>query len=251
MPRLGVILKIVFAAGGALVDHLWPPLCPNCDTEIDAPGLCPGCWDRVTFIGAPQCDVCGVPLPFGEPGHAVCADCTRARPPFERARAAFVYDADSRPMILAFKHVDRTDLAPVLTTLLRRPASPLLNDADFVVPVPLHWRRMLSRRYNQSALLAMRLAKGGQGRYLGDLLVRAKPTASQGGKSRSGRVRNVQGAFRVPERYRSRLRDKRVLLVDDVYTTGATVQACARALLRAGAGAVDVVTLARVVQAGP
>lgn len=245
MPRLGVMLKTALEKA---VDHVWPPLCANCDAEIDAPGLCPDCWERVSFIGAPQCDMCGVPLPFGEAGHAVCADCTRRRPPFVRARAAFVYDADSRPMILAFKHADRTDLAPVLTTLLRRPAAALLADVDLIAPVPLHWRRLLSRRYNQSALLARRLAKGSRAYCVGDLLVRTKATTSQGGKSRSGRARNVQGAFKVPPRHRAKLRDKRVLLVDDVYTTGATVEACARALLRGGAAAVDVVTLARVVQ---
>lgn len=247
MPRLAGFLK---AAGARVLDHVWPALCANCDEPVEAPGLCPACWERIAFVGAPQCDVCGVPLPFGEAGHAVCADCTRRRPPYARARAAFVYDEDSRPMILAFKHADRTDLAPVLATLMRRPASTLLADADFVAPVPLHWRRLLSRRYNQAALLAKRLASGSEARYVGDLLTRPKPTGSQGGKSRSGRARNVQHAFRVPARHQAALRDRRVLLVDDVFTTGATAEACTRALLRGGAAAVDVVTLARVVQTG-
>lgn len=245
MPRPDGILKTVVQTVGRLADHVWPPMCANCDGIIDAPGLCPDCWDGISFIGAPQCDACGVPLPYGDAGHAICAACARRPPPFARARAAFVYDADSRPMILAFKHADRTDLAPVMTTLMRRPAGPLLADADLIAPVPLHWRRLFSRRYNQAAILARGLGADG---YVGDLLVRTKFTPSQGGKSRAGRARNVANVFRVPDRHRPRLRDKRVLLVDDVYTTGATVSAATRALLRAGAASVDVLTLARVVQ---
>lgn len=243
MTRLEAILK-------AARDAVWPPLCANCDTRVEAPGLCPDCWDRISFIGAPQCGACGVPLPFGPAPDALCADCARDRPPFERARSAFIYDTESRPMLLAFKHADRTDLAPVLASLLIRPAAPLLADADLVTPVPLHWRRLLARRYNQSAILAKRIAAGTGAVYVPDLLIRAKPTPSQGGKSRAARFRNVRGVFRVPERQRRRLRDKRVLLVDDVFTTGATVSAAARALLRGGAAGVDVVTLARAVQTG-
>ncbi len=243
MTRLSLILK-------AATDAIWPPMCANCETRVEAPGLCPDCWERISFIGAPQCGACGVPVPFGPSPDSLCAACARDRPPFDRARAAFVYDAESRPMLLAFKHADRTDLAPMLAGLLARPAAPLLADADLVMPVPLHWRRLYSRRYNQSAILARHIAAGTKAAFVPDLLVRTKPTPSQGGKSRAGRFRNVQGAFRVPDRQRRRLRDKRVLLVDDVYTTGATVSAAARALLRGGAAVVDVVTLARVVQTG-
>ena len=243
MTRLSTILK-------AATDAVWPPMCANCEVAVDAPGLCADCWERILFIGAPQCGACGVPVPFGQASDTLCADCARGRPPFERARAAFVYDAESRSMLLAFKHADRTDLAPVLTSLPARPAAPLLADADLVTPVPLHWRRLFARRYNQSAILARRIAARAEAVFVPDLLIRTKPTSSQGGKSRAGRFRNVQGAFRVPDGHRRRLRDKRVLLVDDVYTTGATVSAATRALLRGGAAAVDVVTLARVVQTG-
>ena len=169
------------------------------------------------------------------------------RPLLGRARAAFIYDDASRPIILAFKHADRTDLAPVLATWLRRPAAALLADADIIAPVPLHWTRLLSRRFNQAALLSNRLARLSGTKPVPDLLVRRKRTGTQGGKSRRARQRNVQGAFKVPARHRAQLRDKRVLLVDDVMTTGATLDATARALLRGGASAVDVVTLARVV----
>lgn len=213
-------------------------------------GLCPECWDEMSFLGPPQCDTCGVPFPFDPGAGALCAECTRARPPYARARAAFVYDDASRGMILAFKHADRTDLAPVLAAWLARPGATLLGDADIIAPVPLHWSRLLSRRYNQSALLSNYLAGAAGVRSVPDLLVRKRRTGTQGGKSRAARRRNVQGAFKVTARHVRLLRDKRVLLVDDVMTTGATLEACSRALLRAGASAVDVITIARVVTSG-
>lgn len=248
MTRLTPILK---SAMLGMIDHLWPPVCAACDVPVQgAGGLCPDCWDAVTFLGAPQCYACGVPFPFDAGERALCAECMRARPPYDRARAAFVYDDASRGMILAFKHADRTDLAPALVTWLKRPAAALLPDADIICPVPLHWSRLLSRRYNQSALLSNALAADGHARSVPDLLIRKRRTGTQGGKSRAARRRNVQGVFRVRPRHVPMLRDKRVLLVDDVMTTGATVEACARALLRAGAGGVDVITIARAVTSG-
>jgi predicted amidophosphoribosyltransferase len=158
MTRLQGMLKSTI---GGVRDHLWPPLCAACDVPVQGGGgLCADCWDAVTFLGAPQCHACGVPFPFDPGAGALCAACTRARPPYQRARAAFVYDDASRSMILAFKHADRTDLAPVLVNWLRRPAATLLDDADIVAPVPLHWSRLISRRYNQSALLSNALAHG-------------------------------------------------------------------------------------------
>lgn len=245
MARLSAMLK---SAVARVADHLWPAVCAVCETPVQgAGGLCPACWEAVTFLGPPQCRACGVPFPFDTGPDALCGECTRARRPYDRARAAFIYTDASRPMILAFKHADRVDLAPLLVGWMVRPARELLADADIVAPVPLHWTRLLRRRYNQSALLANRLARVGGVKAVPDLLVRTKRTGTQGGKSRAGRRRNVQGAFRVPLRHRTLLRDKRVLLVDDVMTTGATVEASARALLRAGAAAVDVITIARVV----
>jgi len=245
MTRLQAMLKNTVEG---ICDHLWPPLCAACDAPVQGGGgLCADCWDLVTFLGAPQCRACGLPFPFDPGADALCADCTRARPPYDRARAAFVYDDASRSMILAFKHADRTDLAPALVTWLRRPAAPLLADADIVAPVPLHWTRLLARRYNQSALLSNALCSGTGVSAIPDLLIRKRRTGTQGGKSQRARQRNVQGAFKVRTRYVRMLRDRRVLLVDDVMTTGATLDACSRALLRAGASAVDAITIARVV----
>ena len=150
-------------------------------------------------------------------------------------------------MILAYKHGDRTDLAPALTKIMMRPGAVLLERVEIVAPVPLHWTRLISRRYNLAGLLSNRLAKIGRTRSIPDLLVRTKRTGSQGGKSSAGRRRNVKGAFALQQRHKEMLIGKRVLLVDDVLTTGATIETAAQALIKSGASAVDVLTIARVV----
>jgi ComF family protein len=167
---------------------------------------------------------------------------------FDRARAAFAYDDASRRLILPFKHADRTQATPWFGRWLARAAGELAADADIVAPVPLHRWRLFRRRYNQAALIALALAREAARPAIPDLLLRRRATRSQGRLSRAGRARNVAGAFAVNERHSARVTGRRVLLVDDVMTTGATVEACADVLKRAGAAAVDVATLARVVR---
>lgn len=245
MARLRSFLKARLNDG---VDLLWPPVCPSCGTSVqDAARLCVKCWEAMTFIVPPQCVCCGLPLPDALDDFTLCGECFRARPPFECARAACVYDQASRALILPFKHADRTDLLPTLINLLQRPAAPLLAKADIVAPVPLHWTRLLSRRYNQAALISNKLAAMGSTKSIPDLIIRKKRMPSQGGQSKRGRHQNVKGAFKVRARFRPQLRDQRVLLVDDVMTTGATVSEVSRVLLRAGASAVDVITISRAV----
>jgi ComF family protein len=252
----GALAAGLKAAGRRLLDVILPPHCLACGGAVIEPGsLCPPCWDAVTFLGPPACACCGTPFEYDAGAGALCAACIRRRPVYQRARAVLVYDDASRGMILGFKHGDRTEAAPAFGRWLARAGADLVAEADIIAPVPLHWTRFWRRRYNQSALLAQALARavrqGGQqgGRHLPvipDLLVRRRRTPSQGGLGATARLRNVRGAFRVKPRFQARLRGARVLLVDDVFTTGATVETCARVLLRAGAGAVDVLTLARV-----
>jgi ComF family protein len=160
-----------------------------------------------------------------------------------------LYDDASRDLILQFKHADRTDLARLLSGWVSRAADDLLASADAVAPVPLHRSRLLARRYNQAAEIARPLARRHGLSFLPDTLVRSKRTESQAGKSGSGRRRNVAGAFTVPPGRRRRVEGRRILLIDDVLTTGATAEACARALLAAGASAVDLAVVARVREA--
>ena len=189
---------------------------------------------------------CGTPFEY-EPGFGErCIVCTARPRAFGRARAACLYDEHSRELVLQMKHADRTDLSGLFARWLSRSARELVEEADVIVPVPLHRLRLLRRRYNQAAEIARPLARLAGLDYLPDALVRRRHTASQGGRTAGGRRRNVQGAFVVPENRRAGVAGRRVLLVDDVLTTGATAEACARALKAAGAADVTLAVVAKV-----
>jgi ComF family protein len=233
------------ASGRMLLDALLPPQCMACHAVVDTPGnLCADCFSRFTFVTAPQCERCGLPLETPLIEDVVCGACLKDAPAFASARAAFVYNAASRPLVLKLKHADRTDAAVHLARWLHRAGAELIARCDVVVPVPLHRWRFLVRTYNQSALLANQLGKLTGKPVCVDALRRIRRTPTQGGLDRAQRRRNVAKAFAVG-RPRAVV-GKRVLLVDDVLTTGATAEACTRALLKAGATHVDVLVLARV-----
>ena len=207
-------------------------------------GLTAEAWSKITFIEAPVCDGCGAAQAY-ETGLR-CATCMARPRAFDRVRAAVLYDDASRDLILKLKRADRTDLAGLFALWLARAASDLTADADVVVPVPLHRLRLIERRFNQAAEIARPLARHAGLVYLPGALVRRRNTPSQGGRSGSGRRRNVAAAFAAPKRAWPRLAGRRVLLVDDVITTGATAEACARALKAAGAACVHLAAVARV-----
>lgn len=197
-----------------------------------------------------MCACCGFPFEYDVGADALCAACSAVRPPYTASRAAVRYDEGSKRVILSFKHGDRLDAVPALTRWLLLAGRDLIPACDVVVPVPLHWRRYMRRRFNQSALLANALAKSGAMKSCPAALIRKRNTPSQGGLSAKGRRRNVQGVFAVRSRDADKISGKSVLLIDDVMTTGATVEACARVLLKAGAKEVCVLTLSRVVKPG-
>ncbi len=239
------------AAVRTLIDLILPPRCLACGIPvIDPETLCAGCWQELTFISAPFCAVCGDPFVYAAPDDTVCADCLRRPPRYDRARSALRYDEASRDLVLAFKHGDRTDSAPAFARWLANAAGGLLDGAPLLVPVPLHRTRLFARRYNQSALLTARLARITGRDWLAVGLARHRRTRSQGRLGPAERRRNVGRAFAVTASGRAAIAGRRVVLVDDVLTTGATVEACAGALRRAGARGVDVLTLARVATAG-
>jgi ComF family protein len=252
MVEVASIPARALALGRSALDALLPPRCLVCGATVGAAGaLCAGCWAHMTVLGAPCCACCGYPFEYGqsEPGDdRLCGACLRERPPYARARALLRYDDASRGLIIAFKHADRTDAAPALGRWLAHAGTELLQDADLLAPVPLHRWRLFRRRYNQAALLAGHVARASGKTHCADLLIRKRATPSQGRLGATQRRENVAGAFAVAAAHRSRLEGRRVLLIDDVLTTGATAGACARALLVGGAAAVDLLTLARVVR---
>jgi ComF family protein len=235
-------------APARLLDMLLPPRCAGCGAGVAETGaLCPDCWSAIEFLAPPACQRCAYPFEYEVAGLTLCAACSTRPPVFDRACAVLRYDAGSRNMLLAFKHADRTDLAPIFGRWLVRAGAELLAEADLVAPVPLHWTRLWARRYNQAALLGRWAAAEANRPFRPDLLIRRKRTAPQNA-GRAARARNVAGAFSVPTRLRQDVEGRRVLLVDDVRTTGATLDACARALKAVGAAGVDVLTLALVVR---
>jgi len=238
-------------AGRLVLDALLPPRCLACGGAVDSHGaLCAECWQEIHFLGPPCCARCGLPFAFDAGSGVECAQCLAYPPPFGRARAVFAYDDHSRRLILAFKHADQLHGFPSFGQWLARSGAELLAEADLIAPVPLHWTRLFRRRFNQSAALAQATVAAWRGpggpAFAPDLLVRRRRTRSQGHLSRLQRAENVRGAFQVKPG--QDLAGKRVILVDDVLTTGATVEACARVLKRAGAAQVDVLTLARAMR---
>ena len=234
-----------------LVDLLLPPRCLSCRRPVKQDrALCDGCWTQMRFIAEPYCQVCAYPFPYDAGEETLCGSCAQALPLFGQARAVLRYDSASRSMLLAFKHADRTAAAAGFAAWMARAGAALLARADLLVPVPLHRRRLFLRRYNQAALLAAALGRLSNRPSSPDLLERTRATASQGHLTPAERANNVAGAFRLRPRASVALAGKTVLLVDDVLTTGATVSACARTLLRAGAARVDVLVLARVLPDG-
>lgn len=232
-----------------VADLVWPPVSPLSGEDVRRTGeLSPGDWSKITFIDAPQCERCGLPFPYPVGDGAVCGVCAAREPAYDAARSAFVYDDDSRSLVLGFKHGGRTDVLAAFGRWMARAGRVRLSEADCIMPVPLHPRRLRARRFNQSLLLARALSRASGVRVDAHALKRRRATPTQAGRSAKGRVRNVAGAFQVRQRARARLRGARIILVDDVHTTGATLEACARALKRCGAADVTAITLARVVK---
>ncbi len=248
-----VVRKQVSSFLSQAVDTVLPPRCVITGEMVERQGMvAPGAWASLDFIVAPFCRACGFPFEFeveaDAEGGALCGPCLEDRPSFESARAALKYNDGSRKMILGFKHADKTHAVKAFVPWLKRTGQDMLARADYLVPVPLHRWRLLSRRYNQAALMAYSLTRETGLTCLPDALFRVRATPSQGYLNAKERHKNVRRAFSFNPRYATDIQGKTLVLVDDVYTTGATVKECVKVLLKAGAGKVHILTLARVVR---
>jgi ComF family protein len=248
-PRLQRAANAARAVLRTALDLALPQLCPACREPVEGKGLCPACWSKLSFITRPYCERLGIPFVY-DPGPGILSMEAIADPPaYNRARAAVRFDEVSRALVHGLKYGDRLDLSPMMGRWLYHAGRELLADADALVPVPLHWRRLWARRFNQSAMLAAVISAESGVPVAAGALKRVKATAQQVGLSRTARAANVQGAFRVPKEGKAAVSGRRLVLVDDVLTSGATLEGCARALLRAGAANVDALIFARVADA--
>jgi len=242
------LLRHAQVLGAGIADLVLPPQCASCgERTAGTRGLCTECWGRLDFIDGPVCPRTGRPFVY-DPGPGIVSAAALARASsIDRVRGAVRFDDVARDLVHALKYRDRHETAEVMVRLMARAGAELLRDADVLVPVPLHRRRLWQRRYNQSVILAHRLARGGDGvRADPTTLERGRPTRAQGGLNMAERRRNVKGAFELRKKAVHRVSGRSCLIIDDVWTTGATVEACARALLAGGASGVDVLVFALV-----
>ena len=239
--------RAMTATARLALDVALPTLCVACREPVDGEGVCAECWAKLSFIEPPYCPRLGIPFVYDPGPDMLSMEAIASPPAYQRARAAVRYDEVARMLVHTLKYQDRTDLAPAMGRWMARAGRELLEGADALIPVPLHWKRGWSRRYNQSGALAHIIARQSGVKVRGEVLRRVRATEQQIGLSRPQRASNVQGAFKVAPDRQHFIAGRRVALIDDVLTSGATVDACARALLRAKATAVDVLVFARVV----
>ncbi len=233
----------------AIVNFLFPNQCVTCPSLVETPGLCPSCWGKVIFCDEGVCDGCGAPLFGKEVRHGDrCDACIAAPPPWSQGRSAFLYEGAGRELVLRFKHGHRQDLTGPLSQWMVRACTGMVAPRapdTIVIPVPLHWRRLVARSYNQAALLAQPLAEQLGLEYAPDGLRRIRPTAPLKGGNHNDRAASLAGAITVNPAWAARIKDRTVFLIDDVMTSGATLSECTRACLGAGSAKVCVATLAR------
>ena len=232
-----------------LLHAVFPPECLCCGARVETDfAICGACWGDTPFVLGAACDLCGVGLPGQSTagGPLVCEECHSIARPWAHGRAVLHYAGNGRKLVLGLKHADRAEIARAAGPWMARAAADLLADDPLILPIPLHWRRLAERRFNQSALLAHALSRVSGRDWLPDALVRSRNTGTQDGRDRDGRFANVDAAIQVAPRHAAAIAGRHILLVDDVMTSGATFSAATQACHAAGAEQVSVIALARV-----
>ena len=243
--RLASLGRTARSIAASMADFIVPPSCLSCQAPLAEHGaVCAGCWSNINFIRAPLCDRLGLPMPYDAGDPMISAAAIASPPHYDRARAVAHFSGVMREMILTFKYGDTHNARALFGRWLSSAGAELIAGCDVIAPVPMHPRRLLARRFNQSAILARELARTNESPYEPQLLSRVRHTQSQVGLTNNQRQRNLAGAFAVSLRQKQRIEGRNVLLVDDVITTGTTLNACARMLKRAGAARVDALALA-------
>ena len=236
------------SVSSCLLELLFPSQCRICARLMrDRDGLCADCWRQIHFIERPYCEILGIPFAMSHGEGTVSALAISQAPPFERLRSVVIHQGPAKRLSQQLKYNDRSDLVPMLANWMVRASDGMIEDCDVIVSVPLHKRRLMSRRFNQSAELARQVSKLKGKKFLPAALLRKRMTRPQVGLTALGRQENVKGAFAVAQGFEKSIVGKKILLIDDVYTTGATVSAVARALKRAGADKVFVLTFAMAI----
>lgn len=250
---LDPLAKAARKAAARALDVVYPPVCIACRRATESHfGLCPDCWTKMRFIEKPFCERLGTPfeVDLGQPG-LLSPEAIANPPVFARARSVAKFDdGPARLIVHRLKYYDRLEIARPVGRWMARAGAELLDDADLLAPVPMHRLRLVARKHNQAALLAQAVSRETGVPTEMRALERVKATPPQVGLSKAQRAANLQGAFRVGEQGKLAVLDKRIVLIDDVMTSGATLNAAARVLLRAGARRVDALTFARVVTGG-
>jgi ComF family protein len=230
-----------------LLNFILPPRCANCSQQIaHSHSLCSECWRKIDFLSEPYCQKCGYPFEIDLEGF-LCPSCLYMPPSYNHLRAACRYNEASKALLMRFKYGGATSLAPLFVKWLAYAGGDFVKEADIILPVPLHWRRLIKRGYNQAALLAQGLSKAFHKTYAYNILKRNRYTPSQGRRTLEQRIQNVQGVFKIPSSKQKIIEGKKILLIDDVYTSGATIRECVKVLKHFHPECVNVLTLARVV----
>ncbi|MCE3255648.1 MAG: utilization protein GntX [Rickettsiaceae bacterium] len=226
---------------------IFPKSCLICNKIIDGGSFCVEDWNKLYFLQKPACDICFHPFEFEVEDQIICGKCSKEKPEYFKALSVLNYDENSKILVTKFKYFDQTYLAKYFANLMFKQAMEILQEIDFIAPVPLHKFRIIRRKYNQAALLAKHFAELSGKKLISDLLVRTENNAQQTTLNQKTRRRNVAGIFKTKKKYLKQIKDKNILLIDDVITTGATCESCCKELKRSGAKRIYVLTLAKTV----